>query len=272
MLERACAQLKSVSDTPVLDVQLLLSHVMGKSRTWVVAHGEAELSVESEDHFQSLVDERAKGVPLPYLLGWWEFYGRRFFVSDTVLIPRPETELLVEVALENIRSEDMRRIADIGTGSGCIAITLAAEVENLRVCATDISFEALILASKNANTHNVQPRTYFVQSDLTNAIQGPFDLVCANLPYIPTIDLQNMAVGKWEPRLALDGGEDGLHHFQELFADLPRVVREGGRILLEIESNAADEVKRIAEMQFPQANFHLYHDYSGNDRLFSVLV
>jgi release factor glutamine methyltransferase len=270
-LNEAYPQVKSVSETPNLDIQLLLAQVMGKSRTWLLAHDEGELSKDEEAQFQSLIAERVRGVPLPYLLGWWEFYGRRFKLSNAVLIPRPETELLVETAIGFIgESSRHRTMADIGTGSGCIAVSLAAEINNLQVFATDKSFDALVMARENAVMHEVANKIQFVQMDLVRGLEGNFDLVCANLPYIPNMDLKELEVSKWEPMLALDGGDDGLQYIRHLLADLPRVVRDGGQALLEIDSKAGSKVSRMVNEYLPHAEINLRQDYSGRDRLVSV--
>lgn len=265
--------LNSASDTPTLDVQLLLAHVTGKSRTWVVAHHDEQLSADETKLFQTLVSERERGVPLPYLLGWWEFYGRRFNVTEAVLIPRPETELLVESAISFLKvNPDKYSVADIGTGSGCIATSLAAELDNLQILATDVSIDALFLAKENALEHGVLTNIRFVQMDLATAVKGPVDVVCANLPYIPTLELERLEVGKWEPSAALDGGVEGMKYIRDLLVDLPRIVCPGGLILLEVESGNGEKVIKLAENYFPNAQIQLQKDLAGQDRLVSVNV
>jgi release factor glutamine methyltransferase len=272
-LNEAHAHIKPVSESPNLDVQLILAQVMGRSRTWIAAHGDGELSIDEEAQFHSLIAQRAGGVPLPYLLGWWEFYGRRFTVSESVLIPRPETELLVEEAIEFLTtSPQSRSVADIGTGSGCIAVTLAAEIDNLKVYATDMSIDSLIVARENAVIHEVAKRIEFVQMDLVGALEGPFDLVVANLPYIPNTVVEALEVSKWEPLMALDGGENGLLYFRKMFPDIHRLVRGGGRILLEIDHQAGEDVCSIAKEYLPHAEINLRQDLSGDDRLVSVSI
>jgi release factor glutamine methyltransferase len=272
-LDQAHSLINSASDSPALDVQLLLAHVRGKSRTWVVAHHEEQLSADEAKLFETLVSERERGVPLPYLLGWWEFYGRRFNITDAVLIPRPETELLVEAAISFLnKNPDKYSVADIGTGSGCIATSLAAELSNLQILATDVSIDALVLAKENALKHGVLANIRFVQMDLATAVKGPLDVVCANLPYIPTFELERLEVGKWEPSAALDGGVEGLKYIHDLLVDLPRKVRPGSLILLEVESGNGQKVIKLAENCFPNAQIQLQKDMAGKDRLVSVNV
>ena len=272
-LGEAHSLISSVSDTPTLDIQLLLAHVTGKNRTWIAAHPEIELSVDEANRFQSLLSERGRGVPLPYLLGWWEFYGRRFNINDDVLIPRPETELLVERAINFLKDIPEKCLAaDIGTGSGCIGISLAAEVENLQILAADVSINALVLAKENSSKHGVDHHIQFAQMDLATAIDGPFDVVCANLPYVPSPDLEKLEVGKWEPSNALDGGFDGMSLVYDLLVDLPRIVRAGSLILLEIESDMGQKALKLAEQCFPTAQIELLKDLAGRDRLISVSV
>ncbi len=195
------------ADEVLLDAQVLLAHILGKTRSWVLAHPEATLDWDSlsllDTQFQSL----RMGTPLPYLTGTQEFFGLDFEVTPTVLIPRPETELLVERALAWAQSHpDRRWAADVGTGSGCIAISLATRMPRYHWLAIDCSWEALQVARRNANKHNVLERVHFVTADLLSASVGPIDMVCANLPYIPHGDIEKLPVAKYEPQLALDGG------------------------------------------------------------------
>jgi release factor glutamine methyltransferase len=272
-LGQAQSLINSASNTPALDVQLLLAHVTRKSRTWVVGHLEEELSAVDAQLFQALVSERERGVPLPYLLGWWEFYGRRFKITEEVLIPRPETELLVEAGISFLKKNpDKNSVADIGTGSGCIATSLAAELGIIEIIGTDISIDALAIAKENAVEHGVLTNIQFVQMDLVNAVKGPVDFVCANLPYIPTLDLERLEVGKWEPSAALDGGAEGMKYIRDLLIDLPRIVRHGGLILLEVESSKGQMVMKLAEKYFPYAEIGIEKDLAGWDRMVSVNV
>ena len=183
-----------------LAIQLLLAHALGRPRTWIIAHPEAQITALQAARSDALLAQFADGVPLPCLLGRWEFYGRSFIVTPDTLIPRPETELLVDEAAAWLRRHpDRRRAVDVGTGSGCIAVSLAKSIPDLRVLAADRSFAALRVARQNAQEHGCAGQIDFLNGDLLRSAAGPFDLVCANLPYIPTADLaaldQNLAAG-----------------------------------------------------------------------------
>lgn len=272
-LGEAFSRIKSISETPNLDAQILLGHSMGVSRTWVIGHAHDVITPNVFKNFQSLISQREIGVPLPYILGWWEFYGRRFRVSEEVLIPRPETELLVEVAINYLtQNSDRQFVLDIGTGSGCIAISLAAEISPLEILATDISRNALGLAKENAVKHGVSERIHFVQMDLSTGVSAQPDVVCANLPYIPGEQLQNLEVANWEPSIALDGGVNGLSQIIDLLDDLPRIVQPGGMILLEVEEKKGDDVRVEARERFPDGKIELHCDLAGKDRLLSIIV
>ena len=206
-LERASRKLRQHSDSPNADAQLLLGEALGRPRAWILAHSENELSSAELTEFEGSLTEVLNGTALPYVLGWWEFYGRRFHLEPQVLIPRPETELMVEQALR--RSDPVSSILDLGTGSGCIAITLALELPESHAYASDLSWEALQVARRNIETHGVGQTVSLVISNLVEAFAGPFDLVCANLPYIASEQLPKLEVARREPKMALDGGSSG---------------------------------------------------------------
>ena len=212
------------------------------------------------------------GEPLPYVLGEWEFFGLPFSLTPQVLIPRPETERLVELALAWLDKHPERRIAaDIGTGSGCIAVTLSARMNHLRVIATDISGEALQVASDNILRHKVADRCKLVQSDLMDNLDGSFDLICANLPYIPAATLHSLEVYRREPTLALDGGEHGLDLIARLMQQAPSRLAPGGLLLLEIEASQGADVSALAHQAFPTGKVRLIADFAGLDRVVSIL-
>ena len=205
-------QLRSI-DLPHQITLVLLAHVLEQDKSWILAHPEFQLSTDQKAEFDSLV-ARIKGrEPLPYLTGKQEFFGLEFKVTPATLIPRPETELLVEEALNWLKAHSEARVGlDIGTGSGCIAISLLANCPDLRMTATDVSKDALQIARENARHHRVEDRINFFECDLIPPIQK-VDLLCANLPYIPTEKLAEVNSLPWEPSLALDGGVDGLTVF-----------------------------------------------------------
>lgn len=244
---------------------------LNQTRAWTLAHPELPLSTDQVQELNSLLSQLVKGTPLPYLTRTQEFYGLQFSVNPAVLIPRPETELLVEQALAWLQAHPQHRLAtDIGTGSGCIAVTLARHIPDLRMIASDISFPALQTARKNACAHAVSSRVQPIQTDLLTSISTCFGLVCANLPYIPTATLQDLAVARHEPNLALDGGEDGLDAIRRLLADAPRWLAPGGLLLLEIENRQGKAAADLAQEAFASAQVQVLQDLAGHDRLVCV--
>ena len=270
------------SSLPPRETALLLAHVLGKSREWVFAHPEAQLSPEQQAQFESLIAQAQSGTPLPYLLGYWEFFGLRFRITPAVLIPRPETELLVETALENFKLQTQNlKIADIGTGSGIIAVTLAVNLPGAQITATDVSAGALEVAKANALAHRVADRITFIQSDLFSNFKLPnsaalqaskrhrmsFDLICANLPYIASGELTTLPIAKHEPLIALDGGADGLRVISRLLAEAESHLSPGGVILAEIAASQGNAVLEIAKHYFPDASAQVMKDLAGLDRV-----
>jgi release factor glutamine methyltransferase len=266
------ARLAPLSDTPALEAQVLLAHILQGSRAWVLAHPEVELSPAQQQTFEHSAARLEHGEPLPYILGYREFYGLDFLVSPAVLIPRPETELLVERAVDWLsRHPDCRRVADIGTGSGCIAIALAVTIPDLQLLAIDISPQALKIAQQNAAHHGIAERITFLQADLLDLPAGhsprPFDLIAANLPYIPSSTLAELPVSRYEPTQALDGGEDGLDQIRRLLKQAPSYLSPQGCLLLEIEARQGETVSSLAQDAFPQGQVQLLPDLAGHDRL-----
>ncbi len=272
-IDRLTHRLESHTDTPRLDSQVLLGHILEKRRSWLLAHPEADITPQQKKALSSAVSRLEAGTPLPYILGHWAFYGLDFNLDPAVLIPRPETELLIEQALAWLRAHpDRRRAADIGTGSGCIAVTLAKLVPDLHVTATDISPKALRIARSNAEKHHVAERMTMVKSNLfpTGKANGGFDLICANLPYIPTAKLHALKIYGREPSLALDGGPDGLNLIRSLLRQAPRRLTRGGLLLLEIDSSHGVRTLALAQEAFPDANVRLLPDLAGHDRLIRI--
>lgn len=279
VLEHIENSLRQISDTPGLDAQIILAHTLDKSRTWLVAHPETDLTKPQFAIVEEAVSHLLVGTPLPYLLGHWEFYGLDFEISEDVLIPRPETELLVERAIKWLKgSPERRTIADIGTGSGCIAVAITMNIYNAKVIATDLSLPALEIAHRNACKHRVQKRIDFVQCDLLPPHPDPlptdlhFDLICANLPYIPTSTLRELPIYGHEPTMALDGGVDGLDIVRRLLKIAPEWLAPNGMILLEIEASQGLAAVSLAYDTFDNADIYLHQDLAGHDRLLSVEI
>jgi release factor glutamine methyltransferase len=269
--ERLRRSMVQFSDTPGLDSQVLLAHVLERPRAWVMAHPKAELNEAQSERLQGQLLRLEAGEPLPYVIAHWEFYGLDFQLNATVLIPRPETELLVDQARLWLQANPHRnRAADVGTGSGCIAVSLAAHHPDLQVTATDVSAAALQIARKNATRHGVAQRMRFVQADLLAALRGPFDLVCANLPYIPSAELKKLKVFGREPSLALDGGPDGLALIRRLLAQAGRKLAPSGLLLVEIEASQGGQALALAGQFFPAARSIVLADLAGRQRLLRV--
>ena len=270
-------RLASLSDTPDLDASVLIAHVTNKPRTWVMAHPELTLTTEQQTQLNESLTSLEKGEPFPYILGHWEFFGLDFDITPDVLIPRPETELLVEKAIVWLQESKVRRtIADIGTGSGAIAVSLAVNVPDADILATDISPKALQVAKRNAEKLGVGKNIEFVECDLLpnkstfNNNHVPFDLICANLPYIPTQTLSRLPVFGREPTVALDGGADGLGLFRRLLNIAPDWLAPNALILLEIEATLGVQVLNLAYDMFGQAEINLHQDLTGRDRLLEI--
>jgi release factor glutamine methyltransferase len=277
LLASTAERLSTCSDSPQLDAQRVLAHVLDRPRTWLLAHSNISPDSKELAHLEPLIRRLEHGEPLPYVLGHQEFFDLDFDLTPDVLIPRPETELLVERALTWLRASPGRStVADVGTGSGCIAICLAVHVPNVRVLATDLSRSAIKVALGNARKYSVEPRIDFLECDMlpkhTAAVASDwhFDLVCANLPYIPTDTLHGLTVFRREPALALDGGRDGLDLFRRLFKLLPEWVAPGGCILLEIEATRGATTISLAYDALANASIQLHQDLAGRDRLLEI--
>jgi len=261
------------SETPSLDAQVLLAHITGNSRARLLAHQEEKLTPEQQKTLEAAISSLQAGVPLPYIIGYWEFYGLNFTINAHTLIPRPETELLIEEALKWLQAHpEQRQAVDVGTGSGCIAIALAKTIPNLQVIATDISSEALEVAHTNAQKHAVSDRITFIQTDLLSlpTFHYQYPMICANLPYIPTRTLESLDVFGREPTLALDGGPDGLSLIRRLLPQAVQHLASGGLLLIEIENTQGKAVLNLAEEFFPETRIDLLPDLAGQDRLIRI--
>jgi release factor glutamine methyltransferase len=277
LLSDTADRLVPVSDTPFLDASVLLAHIVDKPRSWVLAHPEADLTEHQQTRLDEALSRLTGGEPFPYILGHWEFFGLEFDLTPDVLIPRPETELLVEKAIAWLQESPAHRtVADVGTGSGAIAISIAVNIPNARVLATDISMKALQVAQRNARKFQVDQRIEFVQRDLLHSRPEIFtseqhlDLLCANLPYIPTNTLLGLPVYGREPTLALDGGDDGLTLLRRLMKLAPDWLAPNALMLLEIESTLGIQALSLAHDMFPEAEIHLHQDLTGLDRLLEI--
>lgn len=259
--------------SPRLDVELLLGHVLKINRIGLVIDSERPLSKEELGSYRALHSRRRVGEPVAYLLGAREFYGRVFRVDKRVLIPRPDTETLVEVALERTKAISLSaRVLDLCTGSGCVAITIARERPTMRVIGSDISPDALAVARENAIRLGA-PMIGLVQSDLFAAFEAGrdrFDLITGNPPYIADEEIPTLAVDihKFEPRLALSGGADGLDLERRILEEAPRFLAAGGVLAMEIGAGQSPEIiKLFAEASFGDVTAR--KDYGGHERVIS---
>jgi len=270
-LAAARGRLAAHSDTPAQDGQVLLAHLLEQPRSWVLAHPDATLSHAQQEALAAAMARLESGEPLPYVLGEWDFFGLRFLISPAALIPRPETELLLGTALDWLGAHpDQRRGLEVGTGSGCIAAALATHIPDLELVATDISPAALQVARENTERLGLAERVQLVKADLLAGLSGPYDLICANLPYIPSQRLRGLAVYSHEPTLALDGGPDGLDYIARLLEDAPSLLAPGGLVLLEIDAEQEESAQALARAAFPQAKIAIQHDLAGLPRLLVI--
>ena len=256
------------TDEPQLEAEVLLAHYLNVSRSWIAAHPEAFLSEPILASYNNSLRRRTSGEPLPYLLGYWEFFSISFAVDKRALIPRPETEIIVELSISIAENSLNTRIVDVGTGCGTIAIALALNLPDALLFATDISQDALSLARANSLRHAVNNRIKFIQTDLL-ASTGKFDIICANLPYLTTQEACTLAVGRHEPRLALDGGPSGLNVIRQMIATAGNHLKDGGSLLMEF-GDSSNEILEMASFCFGSSNCKLIPDYTGRPRVLKV--
>lgn len=271
-------------ETARLDAEVLLAHVLGVSRSWLYAHPERPLLKKEIEAFEELVVRRAEHEPVAYLVGHKSFYGLDFTVDRRVLIPRPETEILVEQALELLQWHRRRhdgngtgrrlRVADVGTGCGAIAVTLAVKREDIHVYAIDVSDDALEVAGQNVWRYGVGDRVTLLAGDLLSPLPEPVELIVANLPYVPEDEWAGLApdIVRYEPRVALDGGPGGLALIERLLAQAPEKLLPQGGILLEIGHDQGAAVKQMALRHFPWARVDVLPDYADQDRIVRIIT
>jgi release factor glutamine methyltransferase len=261
-------RLQAVTDAPRLEAEILLGRVLDASRTTLLTHPEYTLTPGQRSNYRTLVRRRASGYPLPYLTGHVEFYGLEFEVTPEVLIPRPETETLVDLAL----ARQPATVVDVGAGCGCVAVSLAVRLPDAVIYALDISPAALAVAQRNVERHGVVERVWLMVGDVLNPRPGPVDLVVSNPPYIPTGECGSLpaSVRNHEPRLALDGGPDGMEIVRRLLAQAPAVLRPGGGLLIEIGADQGEAASYLARTFFPQAAVRVHPDLAGRDRVLEV--
>jgi release factor glutamine methyltransferase len=261
-----------------LAAELLLLHAAGCDREFLYSHPEHALSLKQVAQFFALIDRRAAGEPTQYLTGKQEFWGLEFEVNSSVLIPRPETEHIVEVALERLgesRRGNSLRVADIGTGSGCIAVALAMELRTATIYATDISGAALEVARRNAARHGVADRISFVESNLLDGVTEPaqFDLIVSNPPYVGRTEMESLQqeVRDHEPHVALFAGEDGLALYPLLIAQAAARLAPGGLLVLELGINQFEPVGDMLDASRGWTRVSAKQDLAGIVRVITAV-
>lgn len=277
ILETAVHRLKPTSPTALLDAQLLLEHVSHHDRAWLLAHGGETTDEATLMRFVELLERRVAGEPVAYIIGSVGFCGREFVVNPAVLVPRPESEHLLEAAVADVRArgEAAPRVADIGTGSGALAITLAHELPEASVYAVDVTPEALGVARENAQRLGVAERVTFLEGDLAGPLApfAPLTCVVANLPYVKSGDVpvRPNPVG-YEPRVALDGGRDGLTLYRRLVRQLLPLMEPGGSMFFEAAPDTVERLAELVEHTFRGAYVEIGEDYGGCERYVAATV
>lgn len=253
-----------------IEASILLSFVLGQPKEFLYLHPEHELSKQELNKFFKLASRRRQGEPIAYLTGEKEFYGLGFTVNKHVLIPRPETEWLVEQTIRLAKKVTQPEILDIGTGSGAIAIALAVNLPGAKLTASDISLRALKIAKDNAQKHKAKIK--FVHSDLLNNVTGKYDFMLANLPYVPIGNYRKLYKNlKYEPKLALTDNTNSARLYQKLFQQIPGKIKPGGKILMEIDPSYVELLQKFKAEFLPKFSIKFERDLSDLDR-YAVLT
>ena len=255
-----------------LEAEVLLRHTLHLDRASLYARLQEDLSAAGQASFHSLVARRLAREPTAYIVGQREFYGLDLETTPVALIPRPETELLVEEAIARAGRFERPLIVDVGTGNSAIAVALAVHLPQAALVAIDLSREALALAVRNARRHGAENRISFLQADLLAPLAQPADIIVANLPYVSSGDWEALLpeIREHEPRAALDGGPDGLREIERLLGQAPSCLRPGGSLLVELGPPQAAPALALARRRFPGAAARILPDAAGLDRLLAV--
>jgi release factor glutamine methyltransferase len=270
-IENTRQKLEKSREYSMLEIYAIASNVLGQSREWLVTHGETPLTLEQIEDLENKIGKLSQGVPLPYISNRQAFYGLDFYVTPDVLIPRPETELLVETAIDWLRDHPASRtMIDIGTGSGNIPIALVDNFPELSATAIDISENALNVARLNIERFRLQQNITLLRNDLLAGLSLQADLITANLPYIPSDRLPSLEVTRFEPRLALDGGNSGFEIIKKLLTQLPFHLNPGGLALLEIDNSHAELSIIKATKIMSSAKISVIEDLANLPRLLKI--
>jgi release factor glutamine methyltransferase len=258
-----------IEDAP-LEAEVLLKHILGLSRARLFSELNTDISLPDVKRLLKLVERRVKGEPSAYITAHKEFYGLDFIVNRHVLIPRPETELLVEQAIGLCHKRHYSKAADIGTGCGAVAVSLAVNLPEVKVYATDISVKALEVAKQNCKKHNVEDRVTLLCGSMLTPLPESVDIIVANMPYVRKKEMPEKGPLSFEPQLALNGGEKGLDRINELCQQADDKLNCSGSILLEIGQGQASAVKLMLMDNFPSASIKVFKDLAGIERVVSL--
>ena len=269
LLKKASEELSNISDSAYLDAELLLAHCLEKNRSYLHTWPENELTTQQLEHFESLIEKRLTDYPVAYLLGKKAFWTIDLIVTPDVLIPRPETELLVEISLDKIKEIENPRILDLGTGSGAIALALASERPDAKITATDFSEKALEIAKTNAIELKLDKQMSFIQSNWLDNIHEPknsFDLIVSNPPYIDPKDVHLQGTIRYEPQSALVAKDEGMSDLNTIIQQSHPPLKKGGWLILEHGFDQAEKVKDLLDKHnYSKTKNHL--DLNNNSRV-----
>ena len=254
-------------NTPILDAELILAHVINQSKEYLYTHPENKINNNQIKKFDSLIKRRLKNEPVAYLTKEKWFFGNKFYVNKSVLIPRPETELICEQAIYLSKSNKIDSILDIGTGSGNIIVSLAKNLpKNIQLCATDINQGILKIAQKNAKNLDCVQKIKFIKSNLFENINRKFDIILANLPYVPN----NLNLETGEPAIALYGGIMGTEIYEKFFSQAQNYLNKHGHIIIEIDSPAISDMKKIIRSNLDRPQIKILKDLTNRERTIQV--
>lgn len=255
-------------ENSTLKAKILLANILNVKKEYLLMHSEEEIKQEDKIKYENCIKELIKGKPLQYITNKQEFMALDFYVDENVLIPQPDTEILVEKAIEISKTTQKNKILDMCTGSGCIAISLAKKINNAQITAVDISNSALNVANKNAINNNVENKIKFINSNMFNNIEEKFDIIVSNPPYIETETINKLEIEvQNEPHLALDGGIDGLKFYKIIANNAFKYLNENGYLLLEIGYNQQNSVTQLLQDIGKYKNIETVKDLGGNYRV-----
>lgn len=265
-------ELSHISDTPKLDIEILLSKALGDvDRLYIHLNLHKELTKEQLDSFNEMIEDRLKGRPIAYIVNNREFMGLDFYVEEGVLIPRPDTEPLVEEVIELVKGKENLKIVDIGTGSGAITVSLAKYIKDCQVYSLDISDKALSIGLKNAISNKVEDKINFIKSNIFSGIEDrglKLDVIVSNPPYIRRADIETLhtQVKDYEPYIALEGGEDGLNFYRDITRESVKYLKDKGILAFEVGHDQAEDVSEILKHN-GYTNIYTKKDLQGIDRV-----